>query len=132
MNPSESSCELTARPVAPVTGSRVLAHSVTGAGQFRWQGVPAAEYKQAGDHHCGVTRMGLVGDAGEATAFHLRYFEIAPGGYSSREHHEHEHAVVVMRGRGVVQLGVAVHEIGFGDTVYVAPHEVHQFRNTSA
>jgi quercetin dioxygenase-like cupin family protein len=123
-----SSCEVGARPQTAVAGSRVLRCQ----GDFRWPGVPVAEYKQSAEHHRGVTRMGLVGDAGEATAFHLRYFEIAPGGYSSREHHEHEHAVVVMRGRGIVQLGDAVHEIGFGDTVYVAPHEVHQFRNPSA
>jgi quercetin dioxygenase-like cupin family protein len=123
-----SSCDIRARPQKAVTGSRVLRNQ----GDFCWPGVPAAEYKLSAEHHRGVTRMGLVGDAGEATAFHLRYFEIAPGGYSSLEHHQHEHAVVVMRGRGVVQLGDTVHEIGFGDTVYVAPHEVHQFRNTSA
>jgi quercetin dioxygenase-like cupin family protein len=123
-----SSCEVHARPQAAVAGSRVLRCQ----GDFRWPGVAASEYKQSAEHHRGVTRMGLVGEAGEATAFHLRYFEIAPGGFSSLEHHEHEHAVVVMRGRGVVQLGDAIHEIGFGDTVYVAPHEVHQFRNTSA
>jgi ribulose-bisphosphate carboxylase large chain len=40
--------------------------------------------------------------------------------------------VVVLRGRGQVQLGGAVHDLAFGDTVYVAPHEVHQFRNASA
>jgi ribulose-bisphosphate carboxylase large chain len=73
----------------------------------------------------------LVGKAGEGTAFHVRYFEIAPGGFSSLEEHGHEHAVVVLRGRGQVQLGEMVHDLGFGDTVYVAPHEVHQFRNPS-
>jgi quercetin dioxygenase-like cupin family protein len=31
-----------------------------------------------------------------------------------------------------VQLGEAVQEVGFGDVVYVAPHEPHQFRNPSA
>jgi quercetin dioxygenase-like cupin family protein len=38
---------------------------------------------------------------------------------------------VVLRGAGQVRLGEAVHAIGFGDTVYVAPNEAHQFRNLS-
>jgi quercetin dioxygenase-like cupin family protein len=125
----ESSCEITARPPAAApAGSRVVRLGP----DFRWQGVPVADYKQAGDHHRGVTRIPLVGDQGEATAFHVRYFEIAPGGFSSLEHHGHEHAVVVLRGRGQVQLGDAVHDLSFGDTVYVAPNEVHQFRNPTA
>jgi S-methyl-1-thioxylulose 5-phosphate methylthiotransferase len=98
---------------------------------FRWEGVPVAEYKQAADHWRGVTRIGLIGESGESTRFHLRYFEIAPAGFSSLECHRHEHAVVVLRGQGQVQLGEVVHTIGFGDTVYVAPNEPHQFRNLS-
>ena len=129
MHPPESSCEIGARPpAAAATGSRVVRLDA----DFRWAGVPAAEYKQSAEHHRGVTRVGLVGDQGEATAFHVRYFEIAPGGFSSLEHHGHEHAVVVLRGRGTVQLGDAVHDLAFGDTVYVAPNEVHQFRNPTA
>jgi ribulose-bisphosphate carboxylase large chain len=99
---------------------------------FRWLGVSAAEYKQAAEHHCGVSRTTLVGANGESTAFHVRYFEVEPGGFTSLEHHVHEHAVVVLRGRGQVRLGDTLHEIGFGDAVYVAPREVHQLRNLSA
>jgi quercetin dioxygenase-like cupin family protein len=128
MNEPQSSCEMTTRPATVVSGSRVLKCDPAA---FRWAGVPDAQYKDAAAHHRGVTRMALVGGQGEAAAFHLRYFEIAPGGYSSREHHEHEHAVVVLRGRGEVTLGRAVHPLSLGDVVYVAPHEVHQFRNVS-
>jgi quercetin dioxygenase-like cupin family protein len=99
---------------------------------FRWQDVPVAEYKQTPADWQGVARMVLVGDRGEKTRFEVRYFEIAPGGYSSRERHVHEHAVVVLRGRGQVWLGDIVSDLGFGDTVYVAPNEPHQFRNPSA
>ena len=98
---------------------------------FHWLGVPVAAYKTEADHHQGVTRMVLAGDRGEKTAFHVRYFEIAPGGYSTLEQHEHEHVVVVLRGRGEVVLGGVLHELGFGDTVYVAPRDAHQLRNTS-
>lgn len=64
--------------------------------------------------------------------FHLRYFEIEPGGYSTRERHGHEHVVTVLRGRGTVTLGDEVWELGFGDVVYVAPWEIHQFANQSS
>jgi ribulose-bisphosphate carboxylase large chain len=96
---------------------------------FRWDGAPAEAYKAAADHWCGVARTSLAGERGEQTAFHVRYFEIAPGGFSSLEQHRHEHVVVVLRGRGEVRLGGEAHPLGFGDVVYVAPHEVHQFRN---
>lgn len=139
MSLSASSCEIPGRP-GPASGSRVLrfqpaetAEMLTGTGHpYTWQGVPVTDYKQAGDSWQGVARTALLGQSGEATAFHLRYFEIAPGGFTSLEKHAHEHAVVVLRGCGQVQLGNTVHDVGFGDTVYVAPHEAHQFRNVSA
>jgi quercetin dioxygenase-like cupin family protein len=127
MDETRSSCELGSERVPAAGGSRVLRFQPG----FRWEGVPATEYKQAADHWRGVTRVSLVGGGGEATRFHLRYFEIAPGGFSSYECHRHEHAVVVLRGAGQVRLGETEHAIGFGDTVYVAPNEPHQFRNLS-
>ncbi len=52
--------------------------------RFRWKGIPPKPYK-AVDHGPlaweGVERFVLVGTAGEPTAFQLRYFEIAPGGW---------------------------------------------------
>ncbi len=125
-SPSGSDVLAHSQPVA--SGSRVLRFQP----DFRWEGVPVREYQQAGDNWCGVARTVLAGDGGEKMAFHVRYFEIAPAGFSSREQHVHEHVVVVLRGRGQVRLGEAVHDLGFGDTVYVAPNEVHQFRNPSA
>ncbi len=120
------SCETNAA-FPPGAGSRVLRFQP----DYRWQGVPADAYKPAAAHWAGVSRMQLVGGGGEGTAFHVRYFELAPGGFTSLEEHVHEHAVVVLRGRGQVRLGGVVHDLGFGDTVYVAPREVHQFRNSS-
>jgi len=127
MNPL-SSCELPSAATSVSSGSRI--HRFQEG--FRWTDVPVAEYKHPADHWCGVTRMVLVGDRGEATGFHLRYIEIAPGGFSSLEKHVHEHVVVVLRGRGQVQLGETIHGLDHGDTVYVAPNEVHQLKNPSA
>ena len=125
MNDPTSSCELGSRPPAARPESRVLRFQPG----FRWEGVPAEEYKVQGADWCAVRRMTLAGGAGAATAFEVRYFEIEPAGFSSLEHHAHEHVVIVLRGRGQVRLGDAVHELSFGDTVYVAPHTVHQFSN---
>ena len=97
-----------------------------------WHGVAVEDYKAPAAHHCGVERSVLAGADGDATRFQVRYFEISPNGFSSREHHRHEHVVVVMRGTGEVCLGGTWHEVGFGDTVYVAPLEVHQLRNRGA
>jgi ribulose-bisphosphate carboxylase large chain len=97
-----------------------------------WQGVRVDAYKAPDATHCGVARSVLAGETGERTAFHVRYFEVAPGGNTTLEHHPHEHVVVVLRGRGEVRLGNVTHALGFGDAVYVAPDEVHQLRNPSA
>ncbi len=124
-----SSCE---RKSAAADQAQGVCSRVMRFADFHWQGVPVTEYKAPADHWCGISRAVLIGDRGEATKFDLRYFEIAPGGFSSLESHAHEHAVVVLRGKGEVQLGDQVHALGYGDAVYVAPHEVHQFRNPFA
>ncbi|MGL4552432.1 MAG: cupin domain-containing protein [Gemmataceae bacterium] len=130
-----SSCELPGGPGAvggrvTAAGSRV--HRLVPGAAHSWTGVPPQEYKAAAAHHCGVTRSVLVGDAGEKTAFHVRYFEVAPGGFTTRERHAHEHVVFALRGVGVAVLGEAEHELRPGDTLYVAPGEVHQLRNPAA
>jgi quercetin dioxygenase-like cupin family protein len=129
-----SSCEAP-RPIArPTEASRAGATSRVVRFQegFRWEGVATQQYKAPADHWCGITRSVLFGGQGDSTAFEVRYFEIAPGGFSSLESHAHEHAVIVLRGRGEVRLGDETHALAFGDSVYVAPHEVHQFRNSSS
>src|SRR4051794_1257395 len=110
MRPSESSCELPNPPPAGAGGSRVIRFQQG----FCWEGVPATDYKQAAEHWSGVARKILVGDRGETTAFQVRYFELAAGGFTSFEEHAHEHAVVVLRGRGQVRLKGEVYELGFG------------------
>ena len=50
------------------------------------------------------------------------------GGASALERHRHEHAILVLHGRGQVLLGEAVHAVGEGDAVFVASEELHQLR----
>jgi quercetin dioxygenase-like cupin family protein len=107
-----------------MSGSRVI--HATEAG---WPGVNVRRYKDGDGPFLGVVRHTLLGGQGAepALGFEVRYFEVAPGGYSSLERHAHAHAVMVVKGRGRVRLGDHVEDVGPLDVVYVAPHEVHRF-----
>jgi quercetin dioxygenase-like cupin family protein len=128
--PAPPSAETANGEAAAAAGnhSRILRHT----GDFHWQGVPLEPYKDSGDTWRGITRRELSGTRGESQRFHVRYFELEPGGYSSFERHDHEHVVIPLRGRGEVRIGDAVHAVGFGDVVYIAPGDAHQFRNPAA
>ena len=95
---------------------------------FQWKDVPIEAYKKDTEGYQGIVRRELAGKRGETTKFHVRYFEIEPGGHSTLEKHEHEHVVVVMRGVGEAQAGCYIWKVGFGDVVYVSPSDPHQFR----
>jgi quercetin dioxygenase-like cupin family protein len=98
--------------------------------QFRWAGVDAIPYKASEDGPLAwrrVERFVLLGGAGEPVAFPLRYFEIAPGGYTSYERHRHAHAMVVVRGDGRVRIGMQMFRVHPMDLVFVPPGGPHQF-----
>ena len=96
---------------------------------FKWKGIKTERYKQKNGGWADIARNVLVGNSGETTKFHLRYFEIEPGGYSSLERHRHEHVVVCIRGKGKVLMGEKSYCIKYLDTVYIAPDSVHQLSN---
>ena len=95
---------------------------------FRWEGAVSEAYKAEGDHFRGATRQTLVGEpAGEsAPAFETRYFEVAPGGYTTLERHGHAHVVVVVRGRAEVVLDDRLVTAEPLDCLYIAPWSWHQ------
>ncbi|RLK50135.1 quercetin dioxygenase-like cupin family protein [Alkalispirillum mobile] len=99
---------------------------------YRWEGVPHKAYKTEGSHFHGITRQTLLGEDGTQSALNhqTRYFEIAPGGYSSLERHEHTHTVVILRGEGELVLGRELHRIAAHDCIYIAPQTFHQFHAT--
>ncbi|MDP3542488.1 MAG: cupin domain-containing protein [Elusimicrobiota bacterium] len=97
-------------------------------GKFDWKDVPLEPYKNDTAEYKGISRRELVGKRGESMNFHVRYFEIAPGGFSTLEKHEHEHVVIPMRGKGEAQAGCYIWTVGVGDVVYVSPSDPHQFR----
>jgi len=93
---------------------------------YRWDDVDLLAYKQTGTHFKDITRQVLFGEeAGLPTE--LRYFEVAPGGHSTFEKHQHVHAVLILRGRGRVLVGGTITDISAFDLVYIPPMTWHQF-----
>ena len=96
-------------------------------GDFHWEGVDVLAYKQEGSAPFrDVTRQVLF-DSADPPA-QLRYFEVAPGGHTTLERHEHVHSVMVIRGRGQCLVGDSAYELGTNDLVAVPPMTWHQFR----
>ena len=94
---------------------------------YDWDGVEKLPYKEDGRAlFKSITRQTLFSDPdldGE-----LRYFEVAPGGFSTLERHEHMHAVLILRGRGRCLVGNEVQTIETRDLVTVPAMTWHQFR----
>jgi len=97
-------------------------------GSVAWDGVEVEPYRGGGATE-GSCRAVLVGPKDGAAHFAIRYFEIPPKGQSSFEQHDHDHGIVILRGRARVLLGWEVQEVGRGDVIYIPPNEQHQFEN---
>jgi quercetin dioxygenase-like cupin family protein len=96
---------------------------------FRWEGVDRLAYKEEGAAPFkDITRQTLF--SGTDMAGELRYFEMAAGGYSTLERHEHVHAVMILRGEGHCLVGDEVRKVGPRDLVTIPPKTWHQFRAT--
>lgn len=96
-------------------------------GSFEWEGVNPQDYLSPGVQ--GATVRWLIGPQEKAPHFAMRYFEVDPHGWTSLDSHEHDHGVMILRGRGRVLLGDDEVEVSFGDIVYIPPYELHQFKN---
>ena len=80
----------------------------------------------------GCTVRWLIDEQDGARNFAMRRFEVAAGGHTPKHHHPYEHEVYVLEGDGVVLEGDRERPLAAGDVVYVAPDEIHQFRNTGS
>lgn len=90
-----------------------------------WENVPVAVYKDEPGTWRSVSRRVL--SDGANSDFEVRYFEVAPGGHTSYERHEHEHVVIVISGQGRVRLGDEWHDVDEHDVVHVPSQTPHQF-----
>lgn len=74
----------------------------------------------------------LIGEQDGAPSFTMRQFEVAPGGFTPKHSHGHEHEVFVLEGTGVVVEGDVERALRPGTAVFVPPNQLHQFRNTGS
>ena len=94
---------------------------------MRWQGVEVAEYKREQEAPFrDVTRQVLFDHP--LLSCQLRYFEVAPGGHTTLERHEHVHAVLIARGHGRCLIGDRLYDLAEHDLVHVPPLTWHQFQ----
>ena len=124
-----ASCDWEKKPGRIARGTENKTRLYRYKGDLRWQGIPGERYKPSGDDWSGIVRQTIIGNHGESARFHLRYFEIAPDGYTSFEMHRHEHVVIGIRGQGLCIAGNKKYRIGYLDTLYIRPGEPHQLKN---
>lgn len=96
-------------------------------GAFEWEGRAPEEY--IAETAKGASINWLIGPREKAPHFAIRYIEVEPGGHTSLDNHEHEHGVMILRGKGKVLMGQEEVGVGFGDILFVPGKERHQFRN---
>lgn len=95
-------------------------------GTFRWESVEVKKYKKEDASFRDITRQLLLEDPNDL-ACQVRYFEIAPGGWSTLEKHDHVHVVFVVQGEGKAVVGNELLDLGVHDLVHVPPITWHQF-----
>jgi len=85
----------------------------------------------AASGYAGVTKQIVLGPADGSDEIVLRYFSVAEGGATPWHAHDFPHLVRIEAGRGVaVDADGTERAVSVGDYVYVAPNEMHNFKNT--
>lgn len=74
----------------------------------------------------------LVGPQDGATNFHMRHFEVEPGGFTPHHQHNYEHEILILKGRGSARSEQGERTFAAGDVIWVPANEMHQFRNTGS
>jgi quercetin dioxygenase-like cupin family protein len=72
----------------------------------------------------------LIGPGDASENIFMRHFFVSPGGNTPYHKHNYEHVIKIESNRGIVvdENGVE-HEVKKGQSLYVKPNEMHQFRN---
>lgn len=94
--------------------------------------VPATPVGLHGAHD--VSKQLVFGSADGVPNFAFRVFTVAPGGHSPLHSHDDiEHVNYVISGQGaLVDAEGRLNPLSKGDFAFVAPGDIHQFRNTGS
>ncbi len=72
----------------------------------------------------------LIGPKDKSENIIMRHFFVAPGGNTPYHQHNYEHVVKVERNKGIaVDENGNEHEIKKGQSLFIKPNEMHQFKN---
>lgn len=80
----------------------------------------------------GVTIRQLLAENVGAAKFHMRLFEVQPGGHTPHHEHGWEHEVFILQGSGTIVSEDGEMPFQAGDAIWVSPGEKHQFKNNSS
>ncbi len=80
----------------------------------------------------GLTARWIITASQGAENFSMRLLELAPLKSTPLHQHNSEHEIFVLVGRGEVETEEGSFPIRDGSVIYVAPNEVHRFKNTGA
>ena len=78
----------------------------------------------------GVKMRMLAGPKDEVDNFHMRHFEVEPGGHSPHHSHPYEHEILILKGSGVAKSAQGDRPFKGGDVIVVPASEKHQFVNS--
>jgi len=95
---------------------------------IRWSEMEPAPVTEEGAK--ATTVRWLISKPEGAPTFAMRLFEIAPGGHTPKHTHAWEHEAFILAGQGEVTTSAGPVPFSAGDALFVAPEELHQFRNT--
>lgn len=72
----------------------------------------------------------LIGPVDGSENIIMRHFIVAPGGNTPFHQHNYEHVVKIEKNKGIaVDENGVEHEIAEGQSLFVEPNVMHQFRN---
>jgi len=92
---------------------------------YAWEGVTPVEYP---NKTCAFKHI-LIGENEGSNNFIIRYFSLESGCSSNLETHSHEHGVVILHGKGRVQLNDEFFDVGPMDAIYISGNDLHQLTN---
>ncbi len=72
----------------------------------------------------------VISEKDGASRFHMRVFEIEPGGHTPFHEHPWEHELFVLKGAGTLAHEAGEHPLREGDVIFISPTEKHQFKNS--
>lgn len=94
--------------------------------RFEWEGVEGFPINEEGLRF--VTKHILIGENEGAPNYIMRFFHLEPGGHSKLERHPQEHEVIVLSGKGEIQIAETTYSVKPFDVVFIEGNELHQFR----